>query len=97
MLRGESPSFPRVAAGNLGLLPSYDGDLRDPLVLPQESQVSMRIARGISGFLSSWCRGLWPHLKLRLEPQASSPVEMGILRKFLSGIKGVRDPFEAQE
>ena len=58
----------------LGFLSSYDGDLRDPLVLPQESQVSMRIARGISGFLSSWCRGLWPHLKLRLEPQASSPV-----------------------
>ena len=40
-LRGESPSFSRVAAGNLGFLLSYNGDLRDLLVLPQVSQVSM--------------------------------------------------------
>ena len=58
----------------LGFLSSYDGDLRDPLVLPQESQVSMRVARGLSGFLSSRCRGLDPHLKLRPEPQGASPV-----------------------
>ena len=38
-LRGETPGFPQVAAGNLGFFSSYDGDLRDPLVLPQESQV----------------------------------------------------------
>ena len=36
-LRGESPGFSRVAAGNLGFLLSCDGELRDPLVLPQES------------------------------------------------------------
>ena len=57
----------------LGFLSSFDGDLRDPLVLPQESQVSMRVARGLSGFLSSQCRGLGPHLELKPEPQGSSP------------------------
>ena len=34
-------------------LSSYDGDLRDPLVWPQERPVSMQVARGLSGFLSS--------------------------------------------
>ena len=46
-LRGESPGFFRVEAGNLEFLSSYSGDLRDPLVLPQESQVSMRVAMGL--------------------------------------------------
>ena len=55
-LRGESPGFSRVEAGNLVFLFSCYRDLRDPLVLPQESQVSIRVARGLSGFLSSWCR-----------------------------------------
>ena len=43
-------------------------------VLPQESQVSIRVARGLSGFLCSQCRAIWPHLELRPEPQVSSPV-----------------------
>ena len=73
-LRGESPGFPRVEAGNLGLFLNYDGDLRDSLVLPQESPVSMLVARGFSGFLSSRCRVLGPHLELRPEPQVSFPV-----------------------
>ena len=38
-------------------LSRYDGDLRDPLVWPQERPVSMRVARGLSGFLSSRCQG----------------------------------------
>ena len=46
-------------------LSSYDGELREPLVLPQESQVSMQVARGLSGFLSSQCWVLSPHLQLR--------------------------------
>ena len=46
-LRGESPGFSRVAAGNLGSLSSYNGDFRDPLVLPQESPVSCKL-RGAS-------------------------------------------------
>ena len=55
-------------------LASYDGDLRDPLELPQESQVSMQVLRSLLGFLSSQFRGLGPHLELRPEPQGSSPV-----------------------
>ena len=73
-LRGESPDFSRVGAGNLWFLSSYDRELRDPLLWPQESPVSMRVARSLSGFLSSQCRVLGPHLELRSEPQASSPV-----------------------
>ena len=46
-LRGESPGFSQVAAGSLAFLSSYYGDLSDPLVFPQESQVSMRVARGL--------------------------------------------------
>ena len=49
----------------MGFLLSYDGDLRDPLVLPQESQVFMRVARGLLGFFSSKCQGLSPHFELR--------------------------------
>ena len=37
-------------------------DLRDPLVWPKESPVSMRVASSLSGFLSSWCQVLGPHL-----------------------------------
>ena len=75
----ESPGFSRVASGILGFLSSYDGDLREVLVLPQESQVSMWVVRGNSRFLSSWCGGLGDHLELRLEPKGSSPVLTWIL------------------
>ena len=44
-LRGESPGFSQILAGNLGFLSSYDGDLRDPLVGPQEILVSMSVVR----------------------------------------------------
>ena len=36
-------------------LSSYDGDFSDPLLWPQERPVSMRVARALSGFLSSRC------------------------------------------
>ena len=61
----ESPRFSRVAAGNLDFFSDYDGDLREPLMLPQETQVSMWVARGLSGFLSSRCRVLSPYLQVR--------------------------------
>ena len=70
-LRGESPGFTRVVAGNLEFLSSYDRDLRDPLVWPQVRPVSMRVARGLSGFFCSHFRGCSPHLELRPEPQVS--------------------------
>ena len=77
-LRGESRGFYRVWAGSLGFLLGCDGDLRDPLLLPHRIQVSFRVARGRSEFLSSWCRGLGPHLKLRRATQDSSPALRGI-------------------
>ena len=89
-LRGEFPGVSRVSTGNLGFLLSYDWDLRDPLVLPQESQVSMRVERGLSGFLSCWCRVLGPHLELRPEPQGSSPVQTWISVFLWSFNRGVR-------
>ena len=57
---------------------SCHGDLREPLMLSLGSQESFRIVRGLSGFLSSWCRGLGPHLKLRRATQDSSPALRGI-------------------
>ena len=58
----------------MGFLLSYNGDLRDPLVWSPESPVSMRVARGLSGFLSRRCWVLSPHLELSLDPQGSSLV-----------------------
>ena len=40
------------------VLSTYDGDLRDPHLWPQERPVPMRVARGLSGFFSLRCRGL---------------------------------------
>ena len=73
-VQGRISWFSRVPAGNLGFLSSYDRDLKGPFVLPQETPVSMRVARGLSGVLSSQHQVLGPHLELRLEPQGSPPV-----------------------
>ena len=73
-LRGENACFSPVAAGTLVFLFSYDGNLSDPLVFPQESLVSMRVVCGLSGFLYIQFWGLGPHLELKPKPQCSSPV-----------------------
>ena len=88
-LRGEFPGFSRVGAGNLRFLLSYDRDLRDLLVLPQESPVSMRVARGLPGFPSSQCRGGGPHLELRTEPHflTSADMDLGVPMEFSQGSK----------
>ena len=52
-LRGETHGLSSVAAGNLGFLLSDNGDLRYSLMLHQEIPISMRVARALSGFLSS--------------------------------------------
>ena len=88
MLRGESPGFSRVAARNFGFLSSNDGDLRDPLVLPQESPVSMRVVKGFSGFFSSWCRGRGPHLEFTPGISrflSSADVNLGVPMEFQQG------------
>ena len=90
-LREESPGFPRLAAGNLEFLSSYGRDLKDSLVWPLESPVSMRVARSLSGFLSSRFQGRGPHLELRPEALGSSPVLTYILRFLWSFTRGLRN------
>ena len=89
-LMGESPRFSRVASGRLEFLLSCDRDLRDPFMLPWEIQVSIPVTRRLSGFLSSRCRGIGPHLELRLEPQGSSPVLTWVSGFLWSFNRGVR-------
>ena len=48
-----------------GFLRKYDGELREPLVWRQGSQVSMRVARGSASWLSSHGRGLGPRDALK--------------------------------
>ena len=54
-------------------------------MLLQGSQVSVKVARGTSGFHWSHCRGTGPHLKLRRETQSYSPLATGI-SVFLSSL-----------
>ena len=77
-LRGESPGFSQILAGNLGFLSSYDGDLRDPLVGPQGVPVSTQVARVPWGFLCSLCPGRGPHLEWRSEPVFPSRADMDL-------------------
>ena len=58
----------------MGFLSSYDGELREPLVWPQGSPVSIRVARGSAALLSKSQQG----------NQASRHAEGGISRSFLS-------------
>ena len=66
---------------------SYDRDLRDLLKLPQESPVSMRVARGLLGFLYSQCQG----------PRSSSRVEVGTSGFLSSADLDLRVPIEFQQ
>ena len=59
-MTGESHGFSQVEAGSLGFLSSYDGELREPLVLPQGSQVSIQIAMGFAGLLCHHVRRIGP-------------------------------------
>ena len=76
-LMGKSCGFSRVVVGSLVFLLSCDRDLREPHVLPQESQVSFRVVRGSTGFLLSNCRGIRPHLALRAESHGVSRFAAG--------------------
>ena len=59
-MMGESRGFSRVVAG----FSSYDGELREPFVVPQGSPISIRVMRGSWGLFSSHCRANRPHLVL---------------------------------
>ena len=58
---GASHGVSRVAAGGLRFLSRYHGELREPLMLPQGSQVSIGTARTSAGMLWSHGRGIRPH------------------------------------
>ena len=72
--KGKPRGFSRIVAGFL----SYDGELRDPLVVPQGRPISIRVVRESWGLLSSHCRANRRHLGLCPETPCSSPVATGI-------------------
>ena len=76
------------------VLSTYDGELRDPLMWPQERPVFMQIARSLSGFLSRRSWVLSPRLELRTDPKISSPVLTWILGLLWSLYRGVRPRLE---
>ena len=76
------------------VLSTYDWDLTDPLWWPQERPVPMRVARGLSGFLSRRNPGLRPCLESVPEPEDSSPVLTWILGYFLNRPRGVSPRLE---
>ena len=77
-------------AGSFGFISSWDRELREPLMLPQESQTSFQVVRSMSGLLSSHCRGLGTLLKLRWESGESDLLSYceGILRVPSESVQG---------
>ena len=73
-MTGEPCGVSRVAVGLL----SYDRELRMPLVLTQESPISIRVVRESRGLLSSHCKANRPHLGFCPENLFSSPIATGI-------------------
>ena len=76
-LTGDSRGLSRVAVGSLGFLCRYHQELREPLVLPQGSQVSIRVAKACAGVLWSHGRGIRPQFAWKGEPQGVSQVAEG--------------------
>ena len=64
---GESHGLSPLAVGSLGFLSSYDGELMEPLLLPQGSPVSIRVGRGNVGLLLSHGRGIRHQFTLKGE------------------------------
>ena len=79
VLTGESAGFSRVAAGGLGFLSRYHGELREPLLLPQGSQVSIQVARGSAGLHWSHGREIRPQFTWKGESQGVSRCAAGSL------------------
>ena len=77
------------------VLSNYYGDLRDLLWWPLERPLTMRVARGLSGFLSRRCRGLRSRVEWVPEPEDSSPVLTWILGYFWSLPRGVSPRLES--
>ena len=73
---------------------SYDRELREPLMLPQGCPISIRVARGSWGLLSSHCTANKPHLGFCLENPCSSPMATGISVLHSRFTRGVRPRLE---
>ena len=73
-MTGEPQGFSQVVAG----FSSYYGELREPVMLPQGSPISIRVERGSWGLLSNHFRGIWPQDALKGEFQGLSRVVEGI-------------------
>ena len=76
------------------VLSTYDGDHRDPLLWPQERQVTMRVLGGLLGFLSRRCRGLNSSVEWLPELEDSAPVLTWILGYFWSLTRAVSTRLE---
>ena len=77
-------------------LSSYEKDLRDLLLWPQERPVSMQVARGLWGFISSGFLVLSTRLQQRPEPEVCSPMLTWILGFVWSLQRGVRPRLDRQ-
>ena len=76
-LTGKSPGLSPVVAGGLGFLCRYHWELREPLMLPQGSQVSIQVARASAGVLWSHGRGIRSQFAWKGESQGVSRVVTG--------------------
>ena len=76
-MTGESHGFSRAETCRVGFLSSYDGELREPLMWPQGSPVSIRVERGNEAFPSSHGRVIGPQDTLKGEFQGLSRVASG--------------------
>ena len=77
VMKGESRSLLLAAGQHVGFLSSYDRELRELLVLPQGSPVSIRVARGSVALLSSHSRGIVPQNTLKGESRGLSRIAAG--------------------
>ena len=91
-LRGESSDVSPVMAGRIRFLLTCDGNLREPLMVPQECHSSFRVARGTSGFFLCSFRGIGLHLELRGESRGVSRVEAGSFGSHSSFNGDLREP-----
>ena len=85
-MTGDPCCFSRVGA----VFSSYDGELREPLMLPQGSPISIRVARGSRGLLSSYCRANRRHLGLCPGNSlffSSGHRDLWIAFKFMRGVR----------
>ena len=62
---------------SVGFLTKYNGELREPLVWCQGSQVAMRVMRGSASLLSSHGRGIGPQDELKKDSRGLSQVAAG--------------------